>query len=304
MHPAVLLGAQGMGTTIQAMDNLATRIRNLPAIDALHAPELGSHIEKTKTLANNWLVDHRSSLVAALTALDDFGIQFMRNDAPQLATVLQTIAVDPTAGSHAASMVTSIRARLQVPANAAQAALHSIELYLTAVLAAAGPLQSDASALCQRLQTDQQTAATLEQQAQDLQGKLNDASSRARWYWLLGPLAAILAREIDSLASNLSGVESQLNTIHFDQATTAADTAALQVLLPGVSAYVDVVGLMGASINGLTAGTQALQAQLEELATAIGSTPAAGAFAQAQLDTAVEDWRDISKSIVGLRQSG
>jgi hypothetical protein len=291
-------GTTVVSSTLALLDTLSNRIAQLPDVGNNNIPALNQHINAVKSLANAWPTTNRPSLLAAMQQLKGFGDSFISSDAPALQRAFQSMADNQQGAQQAAVDLTSqIIQKLSGPSLAVNTVTHDIGDYLGQLATASSDISGDASTVAQRIQNDQVRSAMLAAQASSLQGKLNDARSRAKWYWLMGPLAALLAQEIDSLASNLSGVIDQLNQIRADQASTLAEENYLQALLPALNAYLTGVNQMGAGINSILAGIQALQSQLGQLKGAIESSPGAGAFASAQLQAAMADWQDISTKL-------
>lgn len=297
-------GANVVSSVIAVLDTLSSRIAQLPPIGASSVQGIEQHISAVRSLANAWPISNRPQLIGSMQALKGFGDTLINQDAPALQAAFQRMASNIAgAQQEAVTLIDGLIQRLAGPAMGLEATTHNIGNYLTQLSNASATLGSDTTLVSQRIQSDQTQSALLAQQANNLQGQLNDARDRAKWYWLLGPLAALIAREIDSLASNLDGVTNQLNQIRADQANTIADANYLQNLLPALSSYLSGVNQMGAGVNASLAGTQTLQSQLTELKGAILSAPDAGAFAGAQLQAALADWSDISEKIGQLPQT-
>ncbi|PTS99757.1 HBL/NHE enterotoxin family protein [Pseudomonas sp. HMWF006] len=283
------------------LDTLSSKITQLPNVGSNSIPQLNQHISTLKLLANEWPTANKPSLLAAMQQLKEFGDSFISTDAPTLQKAFQSMSDNnPGAQQAAANLTNQIIQKLSGPSQTVNVVTHSIGEYLSQLANVSSDINGDSAIVAQRIQNDQARSAMLETQANDLQSKLDDARSRAKWYWLMGPLAALLAQEIDSLASNLGGVINQLNEIRSDQANTLAEENYLQALLPALNAYLTGVNQMGAGINSILAGIQALQSQLGQLTGAIESSPGAGTFANAQLQAALIDWRDISEKLSQL----
>ncbi|HYG30539.1 MAG TPA: hypothetical protein VD887_10030 [Allosphingosinicella sp.] len=302
-HPALTFGSRTLSGSIAVLDALAQRIGGLPDVANSPIPGVSQHVANAKALANSWLVDCRNHVVGALQGLADFGNGFISSSAPLLRQDFLTAATDPSAMAMARVRLASLVSDLAQRSGIWAGAVASVEAYLSQMTASVSQLQTDASLAAQRLGADTVHAVLLQQQANDLQSQLDDARSRQRYYWLLGPLGYLIASEIDSLASNLSGVQSQLDSVQADLAQTSAEGTVLQSLVPAMTSYVAAVSAMAASVNGLTAATQALQSQLAQVSTALETSPNIAVFANAQLDASIQDWQIVGQSIGDLPQT-
>jgi hypothetical protein len=302
-HPTLTLGSRTLSGSIAILDTLAGRIASLPDVLNSPIPNVPQHVASAKALANGWLVDCRNHVVGALRSLAEFGNGFAATSAPSLRQDFAAAETDPTAMERARVLLGALVVDLTQRSALWAGAVSSVENYLTQMTSSVAQLQTDASLAAQRLQSDTDQAARLQQQANSLQSQLDDARSRQRYYWLLGPLGYLIASEIDSLASNLSGVQSQLDSVQADLLQTATEEAILQSFVPAMTSYVAAVSAMAASVNGLTAATQALQTQLTQVRDVLQTTPGVAVFASAQLDAAILDWQIVGQSIGDLPQT-
>ncbi|MFJ4154873.1 HBL/NHE enterotoxin family protein [Pseudomonas sp. NPDC089752] len=296
--PAIVHGTLAVSSLLTPLDQLSASISQMPELNYACVPGLAQHIIELKQLAAAWPTQYRPPLLAAMQQLQGFGDQFINRDAPALRQLFQAMNEgNAQARVQAVAQVAALEQQLAGPVFSLNAVTQGLGQYLAQLHSASADLNGDATQISQRLETDRNQSAVLAQQIAGLQSQLDAARNRAKWYWLMGPLAALLAREIDSLVSNISGVTDQLNRIRADQAANGQEAAYLQALLPALSNYLAAVDQMGAGVNATLAGTQALQSQLQQLQQAIDSSAVSGAFASAQLDAAIADWQEVQANI-------
>lgn len=298
---AITNATLAVGGLLDPIDQLLAALNSINVPNNNSLPGLSQHVISVKALAQSWAAQYRPTLVTTIQQLASAGNYFTTVGAPHLLQLFQTINLGgpdkARALQDACALIASIEQRFAPPALAVDAFTHQVGVYLSHVQAAAAQLAGDASSASQKIQQDTQQVATCKQNIADLQSKLDAAQSRAKWYWLLGPLGAIIAQEIDSLASNISGVKQQLQQISVDSANAQQDMAYLNALLPALSSYVSALDHLGAGVNGLLAGIQQLQSQLKQVQEAVGSSAFSGDFAVSQLNTAVSDWREVASNL-------
>ncbi|HEX9964669.1 MAG TPA: hypothetical protein VGB04_06755 [Allosphingosinicella sp.] len=301
-HPALATGAQSLGQVVLYLDSLSMRIVAMPDLGESPIDGAAAHVARAKALANGWMVETRPGLIRSMGALKDFGSSIIERWAPTLRTEFAG-GSSPQAMAQARELLGSISHTLQAVAAQWQGTVAGVGDWMTQIEAVAGALQSDAAAASQRAFADQQTVTTLNQQAADLQNKISEAQNRENYYWLLGPLGGLLAREIDSLASNLNGLLSQIGDIKADIDARITEEHTLQALMPAITGYVQAAQLMGATANGMTATIQLLVARLIDVRVSVDSSPDVPVFAAAQLDSTVADWQEVADSVGQIPQT-
>lgn len=297
-------GAEAVAGVIGVLDALSSGIAQLPQPEGARAAQVGQHIGAVRALAQAWPRRGRPSLLGSMTSLKQFGDEFVANDAPRLQAAFQRGAGDDASRQAAALMLAGVIARLSGLVEAFASVRADLGAYLGEVAGVSAALETDTVLVTRRLQDEHARARVLAGRASRLQNKLDGAHERQRWHWLLGPLGALLTREIDQLGSRMAAVAGQLAALRAEQAATLGDASYLQQLLPALSRYLTGVDRVGAGIEAARSGAQTLQIQLAELRGAIMAGPGASAGAEAQLQAALDDWRAISRQIGRLAAAG
>ncbi|WP_426101208.1 hypothetical protein [Massilia sp. TSP1-1-2] len=294
-------GAIGAGACIMVelafhVDLLSRAIVRLPETSAVARPAVTRYLATVKTLASNWSRHTRPALLEAVEALTHVGASLAR---PFTMEALANRRVD--GGQAATRVVQALLRRMGAPAASLQMLAADLDEQLGNMAGATRELESDTLLLSERLQADHVHTFLLSQQASTLQSKLDDATMRQDAYWLQGPHAEQIRQEIALHRSALEGVRRQLDYLQAEQASNRGEAHYLQNLMPSLSGYLNALERMAGGIRAAQAGAASMLYELHELKRVLAEEPNGVGPVEAQLRTALTQWRALAASADRLR---
>lgn len=292
---AIGIGVNVIASQITDIDTLSERIQTLAPHATGRRPAVGQYLDMVRQLASAWPMRGRPALLMALAALHYYADSLTLHDAPLLAGAFDELGGGRRGAACAAGrLIASLTRRLDYPVRSLDAVNDHFGSYLAQMASASNDLETDTMLVTQRLQADHVHAYMLMQQVHQLQDSVSGARARQHGHWPLGAHAERLREQIATHTAALDSARRQLEQIRAAQSVTMNEAAALQSLLPALSAYLAGVDRMSAGISAALTGALSLQVQLGELNNTMLAAPLSAASAQAQLGAAVPHWRNVA----------
>jgi prefoldin subunit 5 len=281
-----------LGTIDQAVAQItAVQVPSSPAV-----PTLPADLESLRTVALTWPSAVRGQVTSHVTACAGQAAAYADTTGPQL----QASAAEQNTPQFVALLQATQSAvvSLQGQATTVTAAVNT---FRSGLLDAAGRLTADAQTAASALQGEQAEIVSLQQEMNALNAKIDEDREYEQLGWLLGPLGAIIAREIGDLVDDVQGKESQIQADQQQIATLSADVDALNGIAGALNALVPANGMVIAGLTALTNGLAVVGGDLANVLQAVGSAGSVDpTWAQAELQRLAEDWADVGSAATAL----
>jgi Bacillus haemolytic enterotoxin (HBL) len=267
-----------LGTIDQAVAQItAVQVPSSPAV-----PTLPADLESLRTVALTWPSAVRGQVTSHVTACAGQAAAYADTTGPQL----QASAAEQNTPQFVALLQATQSAvvSLQGQATTVTAAVNT---FRSGLLDAAGRLTADAQTAASALQGEQAEIVSLQQEMNALNAKIDEDREYEQLGWLLGPLGAIIAREIQADQQQI--------------ATLSADVDALNGIAGALNALVPANGMVIAGLTALTNGLAVVGGDLANVLQAVGSAGSVDpTWAQAELQRLAEDWADVGSAATAL----
>lgn len=248
----------GLTTITGAVKNIIS----LPNISSSAAPQLSGHISNAKAFAQEWLSGHSGTLAASLSAASTVYTQWDASYKHQLDVLISDVSANK---SQIKSILQAAEAEASKVRDSLTSALSQIGSDDGRLTSITGDLVGDATNISSQISADKSTIGDLQNRIADAQSKINEYKDRQKWYWFGGPLLYLLIHEIDSLASNVSGYEDQVNAYRQAEGRLEANSQNLSIVMNGVGNWMSAMKIATSSLGALQQGMGSLAANITDV---------------------------------------
>ncbi len=276
-------------------------IIQMPNLTSSATPQLTTHIAEAKVFAGNWLKTDAPVMASGITEATGLYNKWNGSTMPQLeiwsknvTKNISQIKSTLTQAAHDANLVDKLVLQIgkQESSN------------VTSVATIVGNISQDATKITAKISADHTQINYLQGQIAKVQAKLRAAKTREAWERAIGIIFGLgdLVSLIDSLASNVHGLELQLSAYSRDGAQLEVDASHLSVVVKGVGNWYNAMKLLTNSIGSIGAGLDALSADIGAAVDEIDSTDPAtlGVWMQAQLIAIKKDYDQVGHLATAL----
>ncbi|HEV2772335.1 MAG TPA: HBL/NHE enterotoxin family protein [Thermoleophilaceae bacterium] len=286
-------------SAITAIDDAVTQISDIEAPSSPAVPTLSGDLQTLHTTAQTWPSAVRAQVMGYLGNCSSHASAYASTTAPQLGQLVAS--KDPGATARFLALLNatqSVVVDLQGQATPVTAAVNS---FRSGQLAASSRVTADAQTASSVLQGEQAQAVALEAEIEALQRKIEKDREYEQLGWLLGPLGAIIAREIGDLVDDVAGKEAQIQSEEQQIATLNADVQALIAVTGALNVLVPANGVVIAGLTALTNGLAVLGGELANLLQAVASAGSVDpTWVKAELDRLAGGWTDVASAATAL----
>jgi hypothetical protein len=283
-------------SAVATIDQAVAQIVNVQAPASPAVPSLPADLQTLRSIAAIWPSAVRPQVVGQGAACSSQAATYAGTTGPQLEAA--ATAKDTTQFVALLKATQSVVVALQ---GQGAAVTNAVGSFRSGLAGAAATVTADAQTAASALQGEQAEITALQQEIEALQDKIEEDRKWEQLGWLLGPLGAVIAREIGDLADDVEGKQGQIRTDSAQVATLSADVGALNGITVALQALVPANGAVLAGLTALSNGLAVVGGELASVLQAVGSAGSVDpVWAAAELQRLAGDWADVGSAAAAL----